>query len=50
MNRNRYFFVLGFISAILLVILTIKWVEPLTAAGCIPGSAEWCPMYVKVVQ
>ena len=50
MKDSRYYFLLGFMSAILIAMFVISCAEPLSADICEPGSAEWCPMYVKVIQ
>ena len=49
MKDSRYF-LLGFIAAILTAMVVISCSEPLQAVSCEPGSAEWCPLYVKVVN
>ena len=43
-------FTLGFMMAILTAMVIIGCSEPLEASYCEPGSQEWCPLYVKVVE
>ena len=50
MNYSRYYFLLGFMTAILAAIFIIGCSDSLQADTCEPGSAEWCPLYVKVVE
>ncbi len=47
--RYKYFSI-GFVTAILVSILIISCSEPLEASYCEPGSSEWCPLYVKVID
>ena len=50
-TENRYpWFILGFIAAILTAMFIVGCSQPLQADICEPGSQEWCPLYVKVVQ
>ena len=50
MKNNKYYFGLGFISAFMMIMLLNSCSEPLNANICEPGTQEWCPLYVKVVE
>ena len=50
MKNSRYYFLLGFMVAILTSMFIISCSEPLEAGYCEPGSSEWCPLYVKIVE
>ena len=50
MKHNYYWFTFGFMMAIFTAMLIISCSEPLEASSCELGSAEWCPLYVKVVE
>ena len=50
MKNNYYWFTMGFMMAILTAMFIISCSEPLQADVCEPGSQEWCPLYVKVVE
>ena len=50
MKDSRFYFLLGFMTAILVAIIIIINTEPLQAKTYELGSAEWCPLYVKVVE
>ncbi len=47
---NKFYFLLGFFTAVIITAFTISCASPLQANGCEPGSEEWCPLYVKVVE
>ncbi len=52
MKDKNYYFGIGFATAMVISMLVISCAEPLSAdySSCVPGSSEWCPMYVKVVE
>ena len=50
MKDSRYYFVLGMSIMLLISMIVISCTEPLEANYCEPGSQEWCPLYVKIVE
>ena len=50
MKDSRYYFLLGFMSAILVAMAVIGCTSPLEAGGSELGSTSWNPMYVKIVE
>ena len=50
MKDSRYYFLLGFMAAILVAIIIIINIEPLQADYCELGRNKWCPLYVKIVE
>ena len=50
MDDRRFYFSLGVATTLLIAMLVIGCSEPLEANSCEPGSAEWCPLYVKVIN
>ena len=50
MEANRFYYLLGFMSAILIAIVIIGCTSPLEAGGSECGSTEWNPCYVKIVE
>ena len=50
MKDNRYYFLLGFITAILFAMVISCTVTPLGAGASEIGSTEWNPIYVKIVD
>ena len=50
MKDSRYYFTLGMLTMLLISMVLISCTEPLGANYCEPGSAEYCPLYVKVVE
>ena len=50
MKSDYYWFTIGFMMAILTAMFIISCSTPLEAGSCEPGSQEWCPLFVKVVQ
>ena len=50
MKNSRYYFLMGFITAIITAVLIVSCSEPLAAGGGERGSSEWCPLYVRVVN
>ena len=51
MKDNRYYFLLGFMTAILVAMVVVGCTAtPLEAGSSEIGSTEWNPMYVKIVD
>ena len=49
MKDSRYYFLLGFMSAILIAMVIVGCTSPLEAGGSQLGSSRWNPLYVVVV-
>ena len=50
MKDSRFYFLLGFMSAMLFAMVIIGCTSPLEAGSSELGSTEWNPMYVKIVD
>ena len=50
MEANRFYYLLGFMSAILIAIVIIGCTSPLEAGSSECGETEWNPCYVKIVD
>ena len=50
MKDSRFYFLLGFMSAMLVAMVIIGCTTPLEAGSSELGSTEWNPMYVKIVD
>ena len=50
MKDSKFYYLLGFMSAILIAVVIIGCTSPLEAGGSECGSAEWNPCYVKIVE
>ena len=50
MEANRFYYLLGFMSAILIAIVVIGCTSPLEAGSSQLGSSRWNPLYVVVVD
>ena len=50
MKDSRYYFLLGFMSAILFATVFIGCTTPLEAGSSELGSSRWNPLYVVVVD
>jgi len=54
MKDSRYYFLLGFMSAILVAMAVIGCTSPLEAGGSTSsyscGEESWNPCYVKIVE
>ena len=50
MKDSRYYFLLGFMTAILVAMVVSCSFTPLEAGGSELGGSEWNPMYVKIVD
>ena len=50
MKDSRYYFLLGFTTAILVASMIVSCTEPLGAGGSECGEQEWNPCYVKIVE
>ncbi len=50
MKDSRYYFLLGFMTAILVAMVVVGCTSPLEAGSSEIGSSEWNPMYVKIVD
>ena len=50
MKDSRFYFLLGFMSAVLIAMVVVGCTSPLEAGSSELGSTEWNPMYVKIVD
>ena len=50
MKDSRFYYLLGFMSAILIAIVVIGCTSPLEAGSSELGSSRWNPLYVVVVD
>ena len=50
MKDSRFYYLLGFMSAILIAIVIIGCTSPLEAGSSQLGSSRWNPLYVVVVD
>ena len=50
MKDNRYYFLLGFMTAILFAMVVSCTMTPLEAGASEIGSTAWNPIYVKIVD
>ena len=50
MKNSRYYFLLGFMTAILVAMVVVGCTSPLEAGGSELGSTSWNPMFVKIVD
>ena len=50
MKNSRYYFLLGFMTAILVAMVVVGCTSPLEAGGSELGSTSWNPMFVKIVE
>ena len=50
MKDSRYYFLLGFMSAMLVAMVIIGCTSPLEAGSSELGSTEWNPMYVHITN
>ena len=50
MKDSRFYYLLGFMSAILIAIVIIGCTSPLEAGASELGSSRWNPLYVVVVD
>ena len=50
MESSRFYFLLGFMTAILIAIVIIGCTSPLEAGASELGSSRWNPLYVVVVD
>ena len=50
MKDSRFYYLLGFMSAILFAIVIIGCTSPLEAGASELGSSRWNPLYVVVVD
>ena len=50
MKDSRFYFLLGFMTAILIAIVIVINTEPLQAKTYELGSEPWRPLYVKIVE
>ena len=50
MKDSRFYYLLGFMSAILIAIVIIGCTSPLEAGNSDCGDTEWNPCYVKIVD
>ena len=50
MKDSRFYYLLGFMSAILFAIVIIGCTSPLEAGSSQLGSSRWNPLYVVVVD
>jgi len=50
MKDSRFYFLLGFMSAMLIAMVIVGCTSPLEAGSSELGSTEWNPMYVKIVD
>ena len=50
MKDSRFYFLLGFMTAILVAIIIVVNIEPVQANYCAPGESQFCPLYVKVEE
>ena len=50
MKDSRFYFLLGFMSAMLFATVFVGCTAPLEAGSSECGDAEWNPCYVKIVD
>ena len=50
MKDSRFYFLLGFMSAMLVAMVVVGCTTPLEAGSSELGSTEWNPVYVKIVD
>ena len=50
MKDSRYYFLLGFATAIMIAMIVSCSFTPLEAGGSELGSSPYTPLYVKVVE
>ena len=50
MKDSRFYFLLGFMSAMLFAMVIVGCTSPLEAGSSELGSTEWNPMYVYVTN
>ena len=50
MKDSRYYFLLGFMSAMLVAMVIIGCTSPLEAGSSECGETEWNPCYLKIVE
>ena len=50
MKNSRFYFLLGFMSAMLFATVFVGCTAPLEAGSSECGDAEWNPCYVKIVE
>ena len=50
MKDSRYYFLLGFMTAILVAMMISCTISPLGASNEDCGRYEWNPCYVKIVE
>ena len=50
MKDSRYYFLLGFTTAMLVASMIVGCTEPLGADSSECGEQEWNPCYVKIVE
>ena len=50
MKDSRYYFLLGFMTAIITAMVISCGVEPLSAVSSACGEESWNPCYVKIVD
>jgi hypothetical protein len=50
MKDSRYYFLLGFATAILIAMVVVGCTSPLEAGSTELGSTSWNPMFVKIVD
>ena len=50
MKDSRYYFLLGFMSAMLVAMVIIGCTSPLEASNSGCGEESWNPCYVKIVD
>ena len=50
MKDSRFYFLLGFMSAMLIAMVIVGCTAPLEAGSSEIGSTEWNPVYVKIVE
>ena len=50
MKDSRYYFLLGFMTAILVAMVVVGCTSPLEAGGSELGSTSFNPMFVKIVE
>ena len=50
MEANKFYYLLGFMSAILIAIVIIGCTSPLEAGSSQLGSSRWNPLYVVCIE
>ena len=50
MKDSRYYYLLGFMTAIFIAIIVIGCTAPLEASSSNCGEEQWNPCYVKIVD